>query len=228
MGGKKMKINHKVLSIPPFLSTSWKNVASLRLKPDGRLSIALVDGKEVEVPGLQPIVIEAIFAAHERFLETDPASGHKEQGKQIFSMSLPMKMGPMGLDALGPFMQHNQEQANMPNFPPELVQQIAELSKMLNIDGGQLMSQAEPHCNCPHCQIVRALTGQEGKTEQEEIVTDEDLRFCNWKIEKTGDRLYTLTNPLDPNETYNVFLGEPIGCTCGQKSCEHIEAVLQT
>ena len=40
--------------------------------------------------------------------------------------------------------------------------------------------------------------------------------------------LIVVTNPLDANEHYNVFLGDPIGCTCGQKNCEHIRAVLNS
>jgi PhoH-like ATPase len=49
-----------------------------------------------------------------------------------------------------------------------------------------------------------------------------------WGIEQTAEQLYKVTNPLDANEQYNVFLGTPLGCTCGLKNCEHIRAVLNT
>jgi hypothetical protein len=78
-----------------------------------------------------------------------------------------------------------------------------------------------------HCQIAKALHG-ELPEEQEEEVTDEDLKFRLWDIDQTGDKLYVVTNPLDSKEYYNVFLGDPIGCTCGEKNCEHIRAVLNS
>ncbi|NGX33463.1 MAG: hypothetical protein K1060chlam4_01531, partial [Candidatus Anoxychlamydiales bacterium] len=40
--------------------------------------------------------------------------------------------------------------------------------------------------------------------------------------------LYRVTNPLDENEHYSVFLKDPIGCTCGKKNCEHVKAVLNS
>ncbi len=83
----------------------------------------------------------------------------------------------------------------------------------------------EPHCNCPHCQIARAMHGIE-KQELEEPVSDEDLKFRDWEIKQTGEKLYSVTNPIDPSEQYTVFLGEPVGCTCGHSHCEHIKSVL--
>ena len=65
-------------------------------------------------------------------------------------------------------------------------------------------------------------------TPTEEKIDDLDLVFRDWEIKELSNNLYTVTNPLDLNEHYNVFLGEPIGCTCGHKNCEHIKAVLQS
>ena len=59
-------------------------------------------------------------------------------------------------------------------------------------------------------------------------MNEEDLKFRNWEIEQTADKLYIVTNPFDKNEHYSVFLGDPLGCTCGEKNCEHIRAVLTT
>jgi hypothetical protein len=66
----------------------------------------------------------------------------------------------------------------------------------------------------------------EAPLEEIEEVSDEDLKFRDWEIKQTAEQLYTVTNPLDANEHYNVFLGSPLGCTCGDKNCEHIRAVL--
>ena len=62
----------------------------------------------------------------------------------------------------------------------------------------------------------------------EEIVSDEELRFKTWEISQTNDKLYLVSNPIDANEHYSVYLGEPVGCTCGEKHCDHIRAVLSS
>ncbi len=62
----------------------------------------------------------------------------------------------------------------------------------------------------------------------DEDVSEEELKFKMWDIEEIDETLFKVTNPLDANEHYNVYLGNPIGCTCGKKNCEHIKAVLNT
>ena len=55
------------------------------------------------------------------------------------------------------------------------------------------------------------------------IMGDKCTRRCSF-----CDVAHGRPDPLDPNEHYNVFLGTPLGCTCGEKDCEHIRAVLST
>jgi len=124
-------------------------------------------------------------------------------------------------------MQHNKEQANAPDLPPELLTKIAGITKIIGMEDPSAMPSPEPNCNCFHCQIARAMRGKK-KEDEEEIVTDADLQFRTWEIEHKEKNLYLVTNPLDDKEHYNVFLGDPIGCTCGEKNCEHIRAVLQS
>jgi hypothetical protein len=62
----------------------------------------------------------------------------------------------------------------------------------------------------------------------DEEISAEDLRFKEWEIAKLSQNLYKVINPLDSNEEYQVFLGTPIGCTCGIHHCEHIKAVLKS
>jgi hypothetical protein len=87
-----------------------------------------------------------------------------------------------------------------------------------------------PHCNCFHCQIARVLKPNKEDTQQneEQEISAEDLQFEQWIITHTGDQLYSVINKLDDSEQYNVYLGEPIGCTCGQTGCEHLLAVLKS
>ena len=75
--------------------------------------------------------------------------------------------------------------------------------------------------------MIASLVDSRAATVEEEI-TEDDLKFRNWDIRQTADKLYAVTNPLDENEHYSVFLGTPLGCTCGEKNCEHIRAVLNS
>ena len=245
-----MKINSKILSIPPFISTSWKNIASLHI--ENQLStliliVTLLNGVRIEVPHLDQPMIETIFAAHARFLDQEEKGLQSKipprapisfpiAHEQIISMELPLKNGLANMDHLGTLLQHNPEQAESPDLPPDVLEKIAQLSKTLGIDDPNVIPKPEPHCNCMRCQIARAmqkgLSGEgqnkEDQEELEEVVTDEELKFRTWDVVQTGEKLYLVSNPIDSKEHYNVYLGDPIGCTCGQAQCEHVRAVLNT
>ena len=69
-----MKINQKMLNIPPYISTSWKNVAALYVDNQQNkpvLSIALLNGTCVQIPNLTSCVLEAIFSMHSQYLEQE-------------------------------------------------------------------------------------------------------------------------------------------------------------
>ncbi len=57
-------------------------------------------------------------------------------------------------------------------------------------------------------------------------VKEEDLRFQQWTACRLEENMYSVTIKLDSIEHYHVYLGDPMGCTCGKKGCEHIVAVL--
>jgi len=244
-----MKINSKILSIPPFISTSWKNIASLHIENQQStlvLIVTLVNGTRIEVPHLDPLVIEAIFTTHTSVLEQEekgasparmplmrPPMNFPFSQEQIISMELPLK-NMINMENFGTLLQHNPEAADTPDLPPDVLDKISQLSQTLGIEDPNAIPKPEPHCNCMRCQIARAmqkgLNGEteQGKAEPEEIVTDEDLKFRTWDVAQTGENLYLVSNPIDTKEHYNVYLGEPIGCTCGQAQCEHVRAVLNT
>ena len=236
-----MKINNKILSIPPYISTSWKNVASLHVENQLTrlvLVITLLNGTRIEIPDLDTGILKAVFTAHALSIEAEtsaPATQQKiifpAQLEQIFSMGLSIKGESAGLENLGSLLQHNADQADSPSLPAELMQKLTELSKTLGIKDNALIPQPEPECNCMHCQIANALRRglvDEAAVEPEEIVHDDELKFRTWDIAQTGDKLFAVSNPLDSLEHYNVYLGEPLGCTCGQNHCEHIRAVLNS
>ncbi len=219
-----MKITTTILSIPPYLSTTWKNIASLHVREElGRFTLVVIlqNRVQVEVPGLNKGAIDEIFEAHVRSAQEETP---KNEGP--FSFNLPLK-AEGAIDSLGTLMQHNPEQSDLPSIPPDVLKKIASIAHVFGLGDSATLPKAEPHCHCVYCQVVRSLHG-EPHEEAGEAVTDADLHFRNWDIQQTAKQLYTVTNPLDPNEHYNVFLGTPLGCTCGEKNCEHIRAVLNS
>ncbi|MBS0626394.1 MAG: hypothetical protein JSS32_10120 [Verrucomicrobia bacterium] len=225
-----MKITEKTLNIPPYISTAWSDISSLhsKLDPLGRqmLIVTLRNMAQVEIPNLDERSLKEIF---------DTFARHKEQEgsvpKPFFSpinFSIPMKKGSP-IDSLGSSMAHNPEQSAMPNLPPDMLEKVTTIAKAFGLEDTSLLPAPEEGCNCVHCQIVRSLHGDSPlDAAPEEEILDSDLSFRSWDIKQTAEKLYTVSNPLDQNEHYNVFLGTPLGCTCGRKDCEHIKAVLNS
>ncbi|MBI3236477.1 MAG: hypothetical protein HYZ48_02035, partial [Chlamydiales bacterium] len=110
------------------------------------------------------------------------------------------------------------------------IQKVKTVSKTIGIQDPNLFPQPEPHCNCTHCQVARALrlSIESSEPPVEEIVSDQDLQFRTWDIIQISEQLFTVQNPLDSKENYRVYLGDPVGCTCGEKHCEHIRTVLSS
>ena len=233
-----MHIDYKILSIPPYISTSWDYIASLSIDPvqASTLIVTLMDGTHIHVPKLDAMTLEGIFATHAKVIQLKnkqlPSQPAGFRGQQ-FSFELPVKDGLIDMQNLNTFIQHNPDQAESPDLPGEIIAKIQEITKTMGLTDEQLIPKPEPHCNCIHCQIARAMrTGlEEGSgalLELEEIVTDDELQFRSWDVAQTSDKLYIVSNPLDSDEHYNVFLGESIGCTCGHPHCEHVKAVLNS
>lgn len=237
----KAKINERILCIPPYLSTSWDQVIFIHAEDDAgngtsNLIIHLIDGKIVSIKNLEPALIDLAFAAHMQFMEKREHENKTANLMQNIvneqTLAFPLKLGlsnPGHMEGVEMTFQHNPSQAQSPPLPPEVLDKIAAIAGILTNGDLANFSKPEPHCNCMHCQVSRAIhkIPIEGIDEPLEInVTEDDLKFRSWDISQTGDKLYTVWNPLDPKEKYNVFLGTPLGCTCGDDHCEHIKAVL--
>jgi hypothetical protein len=237
----KIKIDDKILSIPPYISTKWSNIAAIHMKGNV-LVVTLNDGESINIPGLPEDIVDAIFSHHSTFLEKEPAKETNFGTPMFFGgpgegADSAFKLNFNSLENMGTAMQHNPAQADAPDLPPEILEKIAAISKIVRPDDPNLIPKAEPHCNCMHCQISRAIAkgaNDDGKVIEpvissiEEEVKVEDLTFQQWDVKQAGDQLFTVTNRLDNVEHYNVFLGNPVGCTCGKQGCEHIIAVLKS
>jgi hypothetical protein len=251
-----MKITSKILHYPPYISTRWNYIQAIYLKGE-HLIVCLKDTSVIKIPDLTPEMLETIFNAHAQFLESDHSSleGSTDHTPKVqpptkmpgsfshfpflpnpanFSLSAsnqspidgnlesPLRFGFGSLENLGAAMHHNWAQSNMPDLPQEILSKIAAVAKIVAPDEVEAMPKPEPHCNCTYCQIARALQ------DPEEEVNDVELTFQQWEIIQTGERLYSVVNRLDSHEKYSVYLGHPVGCTCGKEGCEHILAVLKS
>lgn len=246
----KIKISDSVICIPPHISTTWDLVAFIQSEKEEpneswTLIFHLSDGKVVKVPHLDASLVDIAFNAHMKYLEN--SGSQKEQAKspagmfQNLANLTPEQMGglplqfnlPGGLGGMENAMQHNPAQSDSPPVPKEILEKISGIVQLMTNGDTASFPKPEPHCNCMHCQIARALHGKAGEdeensAEEEEPVSEEDLKFRTWDIVSSGEQLYTVTNPLDPQEQYSVYLGTPVGCTCGKPHCEHIRAVLSS
>ena len=239
-----MKINSKILSIPPHISTTWDNVVSISMENEnGALQIGLANGTVISIPNLEGNIIQEAFAAHEAYLEKKDTNsispdsilsnlkGALQQGN--------MPTSTVDIENLGSFtgmMQHDSTQRDAPDLPSEILDRVSQVAKALGLDKEAFEAvDSEPHCNCPYCQIAKILHGrdpQEGistdKEEVNELIEDGELKFREWDINQVADKLYEVNNPFEKSEHYQVYLGQPIGCTCGKNNCKHIIAVLNS
>ncbi len=218
-----MKITPKILSIPPHLSTTWNSITSLYVQNRTKnpiLVVTLLDTTQIEIPGLDQSEIDAIFEAHAKFSSIEPHPTPLLD--KALSFGIPFKIDTP-LDSFTPTMQHNPQQSDLPPLPAEIISKIGSIIQALEVTETPQFEKSEPNCNCIYCQLARSF---HPKTEEE--ISSTDLQFRDWDITQTETHLYHVTNPLDKNEYYDVFLGDPIGCTCGQKNCEHVRAVLQS
>ncbi len=242
----KAKINEKIICIPPYISTSWDHISFMQTEQgaDGELTLVLHldDGKCIRIYNLDKALIDLAFSAHLKYLESRGEAGSIQVNgpmgffKNAFGItpeqigSMPIQFGIAGIpgmENLEMAMQHNPAHGDTPDLPAEVLEKIGGITKMLTNGDLNGFPKPEPHCNCPHCQLARAMHGiKRDVSVEEDRVTDEDLSFHYWDIKQNGDQLYIVTNPLDSAEQYSVFLGNPIGCTCGHEHCEHIKAVL--
>lgn len=228
-----MKITSKLLSIPPYISTSWHNIIALHVKNED-LVISLANGETIEIPGLSTDTLHAIFVAHSSYLdyEANLEAERRNQAQMPPSIqallaadpqqAAQMRFGFSSLEDPGQLMQHNPAQADAPDIPFEILQKIAAIAKIIAPESEDVIPQAEPNCNCMHCQLSRAIHGD---TIAHTII---EVQNDPWEVSQVEEKLYLVTNKADTNDHYNVYLGEPVGCTCGVNGCAHVLAVLRS
>ena len=198
-----MKITSKILSIPPYLSTSWYDVDSLFQSDDGVLVVAMANGTQVRLENLSSEVVHTIFDAHERFLEEEAEREEDEdededeeglilgkgtRGEIEFSVHAPLmsdQFDERGGDAMKIFMEHDPSRSLGPLLPEALLKRITSLAKMFLPQDMIPLDASHENCRCPFCQIVRALSGVPQPVSQEDEDKSADLQVTREKKERS-------------------------------------------
>jgi hypothetical protein len=249
-----MKINQRVLHIPPHISCKWSEIASLGVENiDGQdlLFVHLLSGTRAQVPNLTQDQIDLIFKMHVQHLEESADEEERFKNvKEIPFFSNLFQPPPMDanvatsfgapisfhLDANDPgslFQGHNPQFSNSPPLPKEILDKITLIAKAI---GGDMVKEVEPVelCNCFFCQIARALKNERVEEKKPHIPKNlpKDLLRGGidpeWMVEEVGPHMFKVTSRDEPGVLYQVYLGEPLGCSCGSNRCQHIIAALKT
>ncbi|HRD55903.1 MAG TPA: hypothetical protein PLC42_05855 [Parachlamydiaceae bacterium] len=245
-----MKINEKVLSIPPYLSTTWQYVASIKMK-GALLSVTLIDGDSINIPNLSEENTQLIFKMHATHIEAASMQelslkkNSETEKKQLSILSnallesqnpFSLKFGFEAFDGMNAIAEHNPLEMDAPDLPAPLLDNLSQVAKIITKEDAAFFPEDVANCNCFHCQITRTINQNLKKKiaeelkmiEEDEIVLDKELEFNQWNVIAEGKEFFTVINKLDDQEQYKVFLGSPVGCNCGKDHCEHIIAALRT
>ncbi|SCA58692.1 hypothetical protein AB751O23_AK_00190 [Chlamydiales bacterium SCGC AB-751-O23] len=218
-----MKINDRILSIPPYISTTWDNVISIQVIEKDTVLITLLDGTKVKAPGLNDADIKHIFQSHIKYVEAEEEEEHENNLKFALSeaadsakeanhlspqdllsklllsspkdsLDIPIQLGMDEAQGLGLGMQHNPMQKNAPKLPIELLKKVSNIAKIFAEDKFSVPEVPSETCNCFYCQIVRAMQPEE---EEEELDINEPV-----KDEELKFRLWDILD--SGNQTYHV------------------------
>lgn len=236
-----MKINSNVISIPPYITTSWENVNVINVEIDKDkkkiLIISLESGDQIKIPELSDEDIHNVTSSFESFIEktsneqnfvdhNSMISGLTEVFQQFINdgktSQATMSQSP-GIGVVKVPLGHSALHSNMPIFDPESLRNIIKTIKAIG-EGRNLFEKGEYQecCNCIYCQACKFL--QEEKTENE--LKEENLEFASsWNVEEVNSNEYLVSNK-ENNSTFNVKLEPSVACSCGSNKCEHIRIVL--
>jgi hypothetical protein len=124
----------------------------------------------------------------------------------------------------GPFLEHDPDLKDSSPIPEEVKTRLASLINHLPQIENIKLPQPHPDCFCPHCQLMILLNSEQN---QDDIVSDDDLKFATWIIEEIQQKQFKVIHPYNENDFHLVSLDNPIHCSCCQMDCEHIEHILR-
>lgn len=233
-----MKITDLYLSFPPHLIVGWQHVSAIQGDPLPndltRLTIYLSHAGQITLPEISTLEATAIFNAFQRFQENRPTLKIRMHNlsamtgeRMLPEASVMHTMGPISYDQLSRTLQHDPQQKDLPALPNDVLLRIAHTARvMFTNEEGTLLPQPRPHCHCMYCQIARAIQG--GMEQSQDVVSEDDLRLCEWKIQQIVPDRYIVSSASDPLQEHEVHLKPTVSCSCGLDHCVHVEAVLRS
>jgi hypothetical protein len=207
-----MIINKQLLSIPPFISTSWKDIELLLSDGQNTLNIYLKNGTLVKISHLLKEHLNLIFSVHQEILLN-----------QAQEVTTPI-IDPLFFQFSGPFLEHDPDLCDASPLPDEVRSKLKSLIENLPKMDPSKMPVVHDNCFCPHCQLINLIFEN---TEKEELVSDSDLTFSTWIQEEVSDDEIKLIHPYNSDEFYIIKLQNPLQCSCQMPDCEHLLHVLR-
>lgn len=205
------------------------------------------------IPNLPSSMQELLFSCHIEAIERTQKTDHhspvlrQEDLHAILNavqtgikeiMALILKLGSSAISSVGKVLEHDPNNSHLPPIAEEMKKKILLLLNVVPKEDILAMPTPVLGCNCMYCQINRTLREGIGihesdleenrDQENDDTVDEKDLEFSEWNVTPISEKLFLVRNKLDEHEEYRVFLGNPIGCTCGKANCEHIVAVLRS
>lgn len=130
-------------------------------------------------------------------------------------------------------VRHDPSAAKSNSLPKEMLRKIRAFAKNI-LAQGELSAepQAVSGCNCPHCQIARAIEqgvgSEELRLQEGEVLVEEDeLKFSKWSVLDLGNERFNVTDPSDKTQSFIVEIKPTLQCSCGKNDCEHIVTILE-
>src|SRR5581483_11628008 len=120
------------------ISTTWDHITSLKTAIDGDtyiLCVTLKTGESIKVPRLDQPTIKAIFKAHAEAVEQpiEEATEALPKFPIPFTFSIPMSKREGLIPSLGNALNHNPDQASLPDIPSEILNNIAIIAKAFGL-----------------------------------------------------------------------------------------------
>lgn len=225
-----MAVTRRVLHLPPYISTSWENVIALHMEQDEDsdeplLVVTLQGGAQIGIPNLREEIAHELFALHAQILageENLKCSQELNKAEGLFEPEEMLKL----------LICHQPALCDEQPMPEEVECKLQSIGQLLDRDILARLKRPVDNCNCPFCQVHRALlTDLHNEAESTEDLPDttiERMQSGKWVINTKDQSTFTVFTEESPQERFQVCLGECISCTCGQANCEHVKAVLLT
>jgi len=231
-----MAVTKRMLHLPPYISTSWENVIALHMEQDEDsddplLVVTLSGGVQICIPDLREEMVQDLFALHAQILTMSGAEASEEALK--FTGDFHFARNPWEpREVLQMLMRHQPSLRDEPPMPQAIINKLQSIGQLLDRDILKRLKPPLEGCNCPFCQVHRAvltdLYDDEVTAEELPTAPPEEVHSGEWVIQSEDQSTFTVFAEHAPQTRFRVCLSDTISCTCGLPNCDHVKAVLLT